>query len=168
MRLRVRSTLPAVALAVVALVACGRGGEDVIPGRGGGDTPAGGRFAAQANAICLGAKKEIIAIQRRTSDEPEDLRGGLERLGAVLQDASKRLAELERPDGDAGEIAERYVEDFADRAERTPELIDKVVDAVEADDVEAVKQATRGLNALPAQGQTAELARRLGATECAE
>lgn len=167
MHLRARSSVLAVALTLaVALVACGRDGADEIfvPG-GGGDPPAGGQFAAQANAICLEAKEQIVAVQRRTPDEPEDLRGGLEQLGAVLQDASDRLAELERPDGDA---AERYVEDLARRTEQTPALIDTIVDAVEADDVEAVEQATGRLDALAARGETADLARRLGATECAE
>ena len=166
MHLRLRSTLPAVALAV-ALVACGDG-RDQIPVPGAGDTPAGGQFAAQANAICLEAKEKIVAVQRRTPDEPEDLRGGLEQLGAVLQDASDRLAELERPDGDAGEVADRWIEDFARRTDQTPELIDMVVKAVEAEDTKAVVEAARRLNALPARGETAELARRLGATECAE
>lgn len=152
----------------LALVACGgdEGDEILVPG--GGETPAGGQFAAQANAICLGAKEQIVAIERRTSDEPEDLRGGLERLGAVLQDASDRLAELERPEGEAGEVAERYVEDLARRTDQTPELIDTIVDAVEAQDTEAVEQATSRLNGLAARGEAAELARRLGATECAE
>lgn len=158
--------LPVLALAV-SLAACGdRAGE--LPVGGGGDTPAGGQFAAQANAICLEAKEQIVAVQRRTPDEPEDLRGGLEQLGAVLESASDRLAELERPEGDAGEVAERYVEDLARRTEQTPELIDTIVDAVEADDTEAVEQATRRLNAFAARGDTADLARRLGATECAE
>lgn len=148
-----------------ALVACG---GDEVPARGGDDTPAGGQFAAQANAICLEAKQQIVAIQRRTPDEPEDLRGGLERLGAVLQDASDRLGELERPDGDAGELAERWIEDFARRTERTPQLIDTTVRAVEADDPKAVEQATQRLSALATRGETAEMARRLGATECAE
>ncbi|MCP9491395.1 MAG: hypothetical protein MSC31_16200 [Solirubrobacteraceae bacterium MAG38_C4-C5] len=171
MRLRAGSPLPAVALAV-ALVACGGGDGDgdggEIPARGGGDTPAGGQFAAQANAICLGAKEQIVAVQRRTPDEPEDLRGGLEQLGAVLQDASDRLAELERPDGDAGEVAERYVEELARRTEQTPKLIDTTVDAVEAQDTGAVEQATQRLDALGTRGGTGDLARRLGATECAE
>ena len=134
----------------------------------GEDPPAGGQFAAQANAVCLEAKQQIVAIQRRTPDEPEDLRGGLERLGAVLQAASDRLAQLERPDGEAGEVAERWVEEFARRTEQTPRLIDDTVRAVEADDTDALEQATQRLNALGAQGETAELARRLGATECAE
>ena len=171
MRLNVRSTLPAVALALaiaVVLVACGREDDGNIPVLGGGDPPPGGQFAAQANAICLDAKQKIVAIQRRTPDEPEDLRGGLERLGAVLRNASDRLAELERPDGDAGELAERWIEDFARRTEQTPELIDITVRAVEAEDTEAVEQATQRLSALATRGQTAELARRLGATECAE
>lgn len=167
MLLRARSTLPAVALAV-ALAACGGEGGDEVPGGGGTDTPAGGQFAAQANAICLGAKEQVVAVQRRTPDEPEDLRGGLEQLGAVLQDASDRQAELERPDGDAGEVAGRYVEDFAARTEQTLELIDTIVEAVEADDTEAVERATQRLNALGTRGETADLARRLGATECAE
>ena len=153
---------------MVALVACGAERSDEVPIWGGGDTPAGGQFAAQANAICLAAKEEMVAIQRRTPDEPEELRGGLEQLGAVLQDASDRLADLERPEGDAGEVAERWIEDLADRTERTPELVDTIVAAVDADDTQAVEQATRRLNALPARGETAELARRLGATECAE
>jgi len=168
--LRARSSVLAVALTLaVALVACGRDGADEIfvPG-GGGDPPAGGQFAAQANAICLEAKEQIVAVQRRTPDEPEDLRDGLEQLGAVLESASDRLAELERPEGDAGEVAERYVEDLARRTEQTPALIDTIVDAVEADDVEAVEQATGRLDALAARGETADLARRLGATECAE
>lgn len=153
----------------VGLAACGGGdGGGETPVRGGGATPAGGQFAAQANAICFAAKEQIVAVQRRTPDEPEDLRGGLEQLGAVLKDASDRLAELERPDGDAGEVAERYVEDLARRTERTPELIDTIVRAVETQDTEAVEQATRRLDAFAARGETADLARRLGATECAD
>jgi len=165
-RLRAPASPLALALAV-ALAACGRDDGDEIF-RGGGDPPAGGQFAAQANAICLDAKEQIVAIQRRTPDEPEDLRAGLEQLGGVLEGASDRLAELERPDGDAGELAERYVEDLASRTEQSPELIDTIVDAVEADDVEAVERATGRLNALAARGETADIARRLGATECAE
>ena len=151
----------------MALAACGDGrGESPVPGAA--DRPAGGQFAAQANAICLDAKQKIVAVQRGTPDEPENLRGGLEQLGAVLRDASDRLAELERPDGDAGEVADRWIEDFARRTEETPELIDTIVAAVAADDTRAVLQATRRLNAFSAKGETAELARRLGATECAE
>lgn len=168
MSLSLSRLLSVLALALaVALVACG--GSDVErPGGGGGDTPAGGEFAAQANAICLGAKEQIVAVQRRTPDEPEDLRGGLEQLGAVLESASDRLSKLERPEGDAGEVAERYVEDLARRTKQTPELIDAIVVAVEAGDAEAVEQATRRLEVLGARGETADLARRLGATECAE
>ena len=164
--MRLSRIIPLLAL-VVGLAACGSGDENPRVEGGAGDAPVGGDFAVQANAICVQAKEQIVAIQERTPDESEDLRGGLEQLGAVLQETSDRLADLERPDGDAGKAAERWVEDFARRTEQAPELIDPIVSAVEAQDTEAVEQATQRLNALGAQGETADLARRLGATECA-
>lgn len=141
-------------LASLGLVACG-----------GGDAPSREEFVTEAERICRDAEKEIAKIGESASS-PEAVGDAIDKVIAKSREAADELVDLERPEGDAGETAERFTEGFRQ------ELNDKLVPALEKlqralrdKDAQAAQEAATELQALESS-ESDRFARELGARAC--
>jgi hypothetical protein len=151
------ATLPV----VCALVLAGCGGDDLSTED----------YAHDLEEICADLKAETERIQRsRPADTTE-----LTRQVAALRDATTtgigRMKSLERPEGDDGEKAQRYVSELeeASKEDLLPALED-LEDAIAAGDRPGIRAAARRLQEIDDQSalaRTDRLARDLGANRCA-
>jgi seryl-tRNA synthetase len=143
-------------LFAVALAACG----------GGDDAPTREEFADRANEICR--KTERLAENLgESAQNRQDIAEGIDRVIEESRDAVDELADLERPEGDAGETAERFVN--ATRRQIVDEgipVLEDLRDAVEQNDVQAAQDASDRLEAIET-GDSDRAARALGAEACA-
>ena len=140
--------------------------------------------AALAFGACGGVSREEFAdrldeICRDLEDQTEDIAGGvpgtsdeiadrLDELRAAVDRSLDRMRDLERPDGEAGERAEAYV----DEVERTVEeriypALDALEAAIRTDAERDIEAATRRLQAVD-ERESQRLAEQLGADDCAE
>ena len=132
-----------------------------------GDAPTRQEYAAQADRVCRAAERALERIEDRPADTPQargELIAATQRsLGQVVE----RLRELERPEGEAGRLAQAYVAQLDQRADEVAPLLERLRTALADDDVEAVRRAARALEAFEGAERADELARRLGARTCA-
>jgi hypothetical protein len=149
-------------LALVPLLALA-----LLPACNGDDAPSKEEFAQEAEGICRQAQEDLQDIGQG-AESPEELAAVVEDVVERLRESVEQLSDLERPEGQAGETAERFVDaiDSQISDEGIP-LLEDFRDAVEANDREAAQQALGRLEQID-ESQTDELARQIGAQACVE
>lgn len=134
---------------------------------GGDDPPSQEEFADRADEICREAERALQNVGE-SAETPQEIADAVGRVIEESRNALDELADLERPEGDAGETAEQFVD--ATRTEIQDEgipALEDLRDAVESEDQEAVQAATERLQGINAEASN-RAARALGADECAE
>jgi translation initiation factor 2B subunit (eIF-2B alpha/beta/delta family) len=133
----------------------------------GGDEPLSQRdFAEQANEICRKAEQSLENVGQ-DAETPQDIADAVDRVIEESRNAVDDLAELEPPEGAAGQRAERFVD--ATRREIEEKGIPALEDlreALERRDQEAAEQAAERLREIES-GASNEAARKVGANACA-
>jgi soluble cytochrome b562 len=130
---------------------------------GGGDSASKEDFAQEANRICRDTEKELEGLDTGSREELVDT---IDKVIKTSRQASDGLLDIERPDGEDGETATKFVEGFE------KELDDKLVPALEE-----LKKAVKDNDPKAAQEAAAQLqklentdsdryARELGARAC--
>jgi hypothetical protein len=134
----------------------------------GDEGPSKEDYAQDLDKICAAAEDRF---QELDNTNPESL-AEVERLVARIKSAGNaaiaKMEDLERPDGDAGEQAQRYL--TAQRREWEQQAIpalDQLVGAVRRKDELELRSAVRKLDALQ-NAPSERIAAQLGADECAE
>jgi hypothetical protein len=133
----------------------------------GDDAPSREEFAEQANEICRETKKSLEDVAEG-ADEPEDIVEAIDELIEASRNAVAELDDLERPEGEAGETAEQFLD--ATRTEIQDEgipLLQELRGAVKSEDRGAVQEAAVRLRRIDTSA-TNKAARKIGATDCAE
>jgi len=151
-----RSRVAALALcAPLALAACGGGvsKED---------------YAEDLDAICADIEEQTQEIGQVQPGDPDELSRQLDELREAIRSGIDRMRGIERPDGEDGERAEEYV-DRLEQAfeEQVVPALEDLETAVRAGDTRRIREAAQQLQAIDEE-DTQELARELGADECAE
>jgi hypothetical protein len=129
--------------------------------------PSQREFAEQANEICRKAEQSLENVGEGARS-PEDIVDAIDRVIEESRSAVDDLADLERPDGQAGETAQRFVD--ATRREIEDEgipALEELREALESRDQEAAQEAARRLQEIDSSASN-EAARELGANACAE
>lgn len=130
-----------------------------------GGSPSREEFAAEANRICAEAQQEVQQQARENADqEPEQaLNAATDQLRGIIDD----LRDLERPEGRAGDLAERYVEGLEQQLDRGLPVLERFQQALESRDQQAIRRAAREAQALQSQGaELRNLAKQLGLDQC--
>ena len=143
--------MPATALAL-ALAACGGASRE--------------DFANEANAVCRDIEADI---ERINQGEVTSLEQAQQRVGSLsdkLDEAVRRLREVELPGGEDGERAEAYVTEFSRRAEVAGDALDQFIPALRRRDEDAIRRLGEQVQGLD-DSRLDELARAAGATGCA-
>jgi len=124
-------------------------------------------FAAEANAVCRDIERDLQSLDQGQVRSIEQVQQRVEGLTAKLGEAKRRLADVERPGGDDGEAAERYVTEFGRRSDAASQALRGLVPAARARDQAAFRRITAQLQAL-SDDRLTRLARDAGATACAD
>ena len=152
--------------AVLALVLAGCGGDD--GGSGGGSAPTQQQFAQQANGICadLDKRSQTLAQELLQANVGPEAVAVVDRIEQTGRDAVRRLTELPRPEGSAGDLATRFVDASRRDAEQNGfAQLDRLRTALEQQDRQALQQAFRELGENE-ETESDRLARQLGAPAC--
>jgi hypothetical protein len=132
---------------------------------GGGDAPSKAEFAADAEQICKDAKAELEDVGQNASSAKE-IADAVEKVIDASQQTVDKLKALERPDGQAGEQAERFVDAVESDIEgKGIPVLEDLRNALRRNDEQAGKKATERLRALETTDSD-KLAREIGATAC--
>src|SRR5919106_2169816 len=112
---------------------------------GGDDAPSREEFADRADEICRQAERSLQGVGE-DAETPEEIADAVDRVIEESRNAVDDLADLERPEGDAGETAEEFVN--ATRSEIQDEAIpalEDLRDAIESEDQQAAQEAAQRL-----------------------
>ena len=132
----------------------------------GDDAPSQRDFAEQANEICRNAKQSLKDVAEG-AQSPDEIVKAIDRVIEESRDTVDDLADLQRPEGEAGERAERFVD--ATRREIEGEgiaALEELREAVESRDQEAAQRVAERLREIDT-GASNEAARKVGANACA-
>src|SRR3954464_13810788 len=152
--------LAAVPLTLILLsfgpVACGGGGDD---------SPSKGDFAKQANQICQNAEKELQDLGKASStDEVADQ---IDKVIGATQKSVDDLKGLDRPEGSAGEAADKFVTAVqSDIEDKGIPALKHLRDAIKSKDQKAAQQAYQELQSIQTPDSD-KLAKAAGVTACA-
>jgi hypothetical protein len=148
----------AVLLAALALPACG-GDDDGGVSRE--------DYAEQVNRVCRDVKRQLNELGIAPPRARDEITQLLDDVSARSQAAVDRLQALERPGGDAGETADRFVDTLERELEQQllPALED-LKDAIQSADRDAAADAAERLDVLQ-NTESDRFARELGADSCA-
>jgi hypothetical protein len=145
-------------LFVLSFSACG-GGDD--------DAPSRDEFAEQAEKICRNAEQQLDDIAQDATS-PDEIADAVDEVIKQSQASLDDLRELDRPDGDAGEAAERFVNALGtDIEDKGIPALEELRDAVRDEDQEAAAAAAQKLQQIETS-DTDKLAKEIGATDCGE
>jgi hypothetical protein len=156
------SRLAPILLSLLAFAIASCGGDD-----DGGEAPSRADFAKRANEICRQAEASLEKVGEG-AETPQDIVDAVDRVIEESRDAVDQLADLDRPEGSAGQRAEEFVE--ATRKEIEDEGIPALEDlrgAIESGDQKAVVEAAERLQNIDSSDSN-RAAREIGAGECAE
>jgi hypothetical protein len=130
------------------------------------DAPSRQQFADRADEICADADASLESVAEG-AESPDEIADAVDRVIEESEDALNRLSDLERPEGDAGETAEEFIE--ATRSEIRDKgipALEDLRDAIRSGDQEAVQEAAQELQAVNTDRSEAA-AKKLGANRCA-
>jgi hypothetical protein len=150
-----RRTVAALLAVAVALGACGGG-------------PSKEEFANELDRVCRDLEAQTAKIGQVEPTTPAQLNDQLGKLRGTLRDAVARMRDIERPDGEDGEKAERYVDEVEHALENHVfPALDELEAAIRAKDDRKIRAAAAELEAID-EHETQRLAEELGADDCAE
>jgi hypothetical protein len=148
----------AVALLCAGLVA--------LSGCGGGTSKED--FAKDADEICKDVEEKIQKIGQGGTQNPEQASKQLEEVKKESRDGVERLRDLEKPDGDDGEKAEKFVDTLdSELNDQAIPALEELAAAVRKRDRKAATEAVKKLQALQ-NTQSDRFARDIGAKECVQ
>jgi hypothetical protein len=144
----------AVAAAVLGLAACDGGVSQET-------------YAERVGEVCADVEREVTQLQSTGAETPGDITAVIDDVIRNSRDAVRRVKAIERPEGDAGADAARFVTILEREVEdeAIPALED-LREAVTRQDQEAAAEAGARLKRLE-RSESDRLARDLGAEACA-
>ena len=147
-------------LLAFAIASCG-GGDD------GDEAPSPADFAQRANEICRQAERALNNVGEN-AETPEDIVEAVERVIEESRGAVDQLADLERPEGQAGRTAEEFVEaTHKDIEDEGIPALEELRGAIESGDQQAVQEAAARLQNIDSSASN-RAAQEIGAEECAD
>ncbi|MBD0281620.1 MAG: hypothetical protein ICV69_05435 [Thermoleophilaceae bacterium] len=142
-----------VAVAVLGLGACDGVSEDT--------------YAERVGEVCVDIEREVTQLQSTSAETPGEIAAVIDDVIRQSRDALRRVKEIERPDGDAGADADRFVKTLEREVEEVAiPALEALRDAVVRRDQEAAAEAGARLQQLESS-ESDRLARDLGAEACA-
>jgi hypothetical protein len=131
------------------------------------DAPSQEAFAERANEICREAERSLENVGEG-AESPEEIIPAIDRVMEEIRNTVDELADLERPEGDAGQRAEEFVDATRREIEEVgiPGLRE-LREAVENRDQDEARRVARRLRQIDSRASN-QAAREVGATACAD
>jgi hypothetical protein len=124
-------------------------------------------YAERVGEVCADIEREASQLRSTSAETPGEIAAVIDGVIRQSRDAVRRVKQIERPEGDAGADAERFVTTLEREVEE--EAIPALEDlrkAVTRQDREAAAEAGARLQRLE-RSESDRLARELGAEACA-
>lgn len=144
--------MPRIALAVLALLAAGCGG------------PSREEFVADADQVCGEIERRLDRFGENVNS-PAQFRAQVGEAKRTLETGARRLRELDTPEGEAGETAERFVAALSREVTDANRALDDLARAIAANDAAGITAAGTRISRLD-EGESNRLARQLRMREC--
>ncbi|MEA2330374.1 MAG: hypothetical protein QOH58_512 [Thermoleophilaceae bacterium] len=132
---------------------------------GGDDAPSRAEYTADVERICNEAQKQAEKVGENATS-PADIAKAID---TVIDDTRKSMDDLQaldRPEGDAGELADKFVDaTVSDTEDKGIPVLEDLRDALKEDDQKAAQKAIERLQALQTSDAD-KFARELGADAC--
>jgi methyl-accepting chemotaxis protein len=134
-------------------------------GCGGEDAPTQAEYAEQVERICSEQQEKLQGLEEPGS--VEDIPRFADEIGTTVRETTTRIERVERPSGEAGDQAERFVGALRGDVDRqfSPRL-QQMKSAAESGNQRRVLEAVEQLQAIETP-RTDQLARDIGAEGCA-
>jgi hypothetical protein len=133
-------------------------------GCGGGDPPSKAEFGASADKVCKDAEQALSGIQKPKS--AADAAKAVDKVIDATQNSLDDLKDLDRPDGAAGDAADKFIAAQESEIQKGIPALEKLRDALKSKDQQAMVKAEAELRAIDTTDTNA-LARAAGAKGCA-
>ena len=147
-----------VGASLIALTGCG--GDDE-------DAPSRDEFAASAEKVCADLDRQSRELSRSRPESNTEIVAFARDARRAAQDAVRRVAALEVPEGEDGEKARRWQDAVEQEAEeQLIPALDRLETAAEEGDEQEILSAALEIQGLEAQ-RSDQLAREIGAEGCA-
>ena len=135
-------------------------------GGGDGDAPSKADFAASADKICKNAETALQNVGENAKS-PDEVAAAVDKVIDETQKSIDELQDLDRPDGDAGEAADKFVDALStDIEDKGIPALEDLRDALKDKDQQAAQEAAQKLQAIETTNSD-KLARDIGAKGCA-
>ena len=134
-------------------------------GCGGGDAPSKAEFGASADKVCQDAEHALTGIQKPES--AADAAQAVDKVIDATQGSLDDLKDLDRPDGAAGDAADKFIASQESEIQKGIPALEKLRDALKSKDQQAMVKAEAELRAIDTTDAKA-LARAAGAKGCAD
>jgi hypothetical protein len=138
----------------------------VVAGCGGSSAPSRADYGKDVDKICATLEARVDAIQRNTPTTTDELIAFADDLGKALDDGVRKLEAVERPDGDDGVKAKRWLDELQRQADAVKPALAALKDAARRKDVAAIRRAAQRIQSIDSSRVDA-LARAAGARGCA-
>jgi hypothetical protein len=138
----------------------------LVAGCGGSSAPSRADYGKDVDKICATLEERVAAIQRDTPTSTDQLIAFADDLGQALDDGVRKLEAVDRPDGDDGVKAKRWLDELQRQADSVKPALAALKDAARRNDVAAIRRAVQRIQAIDSSRVDA-LARAAGARGCA-
>jgi hypothetical protein len=135
---------------------------------GGGGGVSKDDYADDLDKVCADIEAKTEEIGQADVSGPAELSAQLDEIRTAIRDGIQRMQDIERPDGEDGELAQEYVTKL-EKALETQVLpaLDELEKAVKAKDQAGIRAAAAKLQAIDEE-ETDKIAKELGANGCAD
>jgi hypothetical protein len=137
-----------------------------LAGCGGSTAPSRVDWGKDVDRICATLDESVAALQREAPTGTGELGSFADRLGRVIDDGVRRLRAVQRPDGDDGAKAQRWLDELARHDDKVVKpALAALKDAARRRDTAAIQRAVQRIQRAD-DSRVRALARQAGARGC--
>jgi hypothetical protein len=140
----------------------------IVAGCGGSSAPTRATYGKNVDKLCATLDDRVSAIQRKAPTTTDELVGFADELGRVIDDGVRQLGEVDRPDGDDGVKADRWIKELKRQTDTAikPALAE-LKEAARKKDTAAIQRAVQRIQQVD-EKKVNQLARDAGARSCGD
>jgi hypothetical protein len=134
-------------------------------GCGGSTAPSRADYGKDVDRICATLNDRVEAIQQQSPTTVDGIVAYADKLSKTVDDGVRQLKAVQRPDGEDGAKAKRWLDELQRQADATRPALAALKDAARRRDTAAIQAAVKRIQALDSQ-KVNQLARDAGARVC--
>jgi hypothetical protein len=134
-------------------------------GCGGTTAPSRADYGKDVDRICATLNDRVEAIRQQSPTTVDGIVAYADKLSKTVDDGVRQLKAVQRPDGEDGAKAKRWLDELQRQADATRPALAALKDAARRRDTAAIQAAVKRIQALDSQ-KVNQLARDAGARVC--